>query len=73
MPGANVQPKIQGTPPSGVAEVGKIVLGALAGTMSGICLGAIVYHSLAIAVFAAMGGALCGMIAAARYSERLGH
>ncbi len=70
MPGVNLQQKIRSSRSSEVAEVGKIILGALAGTMSGIFLGAIVFHSLAIAIFGAMGGAVCGMVAAAKYSER---
>jgi hypothetical protein len=54
---------------SDAAEVGRIVGGAVLGALGGMVMAGVVYASLVVAVFGALGGAVCGMIAAARTVE----
>jgi hypothetical protein len=55
--------------PSVRAEVGTILLGGALGAVGGLLAGGIVYGSLVIGLFGAMGGAVVGMIGAVRALE----
>jgi hypothetical protein len=55
--------------PSVLAEVGVILLGGALGAGGGLLAGGIVYGSLVIGLFGAMGGAVVGMIGAVRSLE----
>jgi hypothetical protein len=55
--------------PSALVEVGTILLGGLLGAVGGLLAGGIMYGSLVIGLFGAMGGAVVGMIGAVRSLE----
>jgi hypothetical protein len=56
-------------PVSRAAEVAGILLAALGGIVGGSIFGAVVARSLLVGIVAAIGGAVCGLIGAARFFD----
>jgi hypothetical protein len=61
-----------GSHPSEATGAFRILLAGLAGAAGGFVLGGAMYGSLVVGIFGALGGAICGLIAAAYALEAQG-